>query len=379
MKRKTKIIAALDSFKGAASSYAAGCAVKRGILRRIPDCEVKVFSLGDGGEGTSAAFADLGTVHSVFVSDTHREKTETKYVLIERDGVKTAIFDMASSAGLGHSRRHGLRVMSATTAGVGETIVHLINAGCVEITVGLGGSGTNDGGIGALSAMGAKIYAEDGTELDGTRGAVVLSDISRIDLSEVHKLLDGVSLTLLYDVAVPLTGEFGASRMFSRQKGATDTEVEELEGSVRSFARVGDSAFGEALSEKAGSGSAGGLGYGLSLAGGTLRHGAEYVLDFVGFSDEAKTADLIITGEGKTDRQTAQGKLPFTVAKYAGDVPVVCLCGTLEPDLSLYGNHGFDAVFSVINAPCTLENAMENTERLLEISAYNIAGLVGRG
>lgn len=375
MKQKIKIIAALDSFKGAVSSYEAGCAVRRGVQRHLPDCDVTIFSLGDGGEGTSAAFYDAGEVCSVRVSATHRSETDANYVLLEKNGVKTAMFDMAAAAGLHHSRRHGLDVRSATTAGVGELIVHLVNSGCGEIIVGLGGSGTNDGGTGALSRMGAKFFDQTGVELDGTSGAAVLADIASCDLSAVHKLLDGVKLTLLYDVAVPLTGEFGASRMFSRQKGADEATVEELENAMTHFASVGDRAFGEAVSERKGAGAAGGLGYGLSLAGGELHPGAEYVLDFVGFREAAADAALVITGEGKTDRQTARGKLPFTVAKYAGEVPVVCLCGTFAPDAELYDG-GFDAVFSIINAPSTLEESMANTEILLENAAYNVAGLL---
>jgi len=375
MKQKTKIIAALDSFKGAVSSYEAGCAVRRGILRRLPDCDVVIFSLGDGGEGTGAAFYDAGDVCSVRVSDTHRRMTDANYVLLDKNGVKTAMFDMAAAAGLHHSKKYGLDVRSASTAGVGEMIVHLADLGCSEIIVGLGGSGTNDGGTGALSRMGAKFFDKSGAELDGTSGAAVLADIASCDLSAVHDLLKDVKLTLLYDVAVPLTGEFGASRMFSRQKGADEATVEALERAMTSFAKVGDRASGDAVSVRQGAGAAGGLGYGLSLAGGELHPGAEYVLDFVGFREAAADAALVITGEGKTDRQTARGKLPFTVAKYAGEVPTVCLCGTFVPDEELYSG-GFDAVFSIINAPSTLEESMANTELLLENAAYNVAGML---
>ncbi|MBE6710110.1 MAG: glycerate kinase [Ruminococcaceae bacterium] len=375
MKKNLNIIAALDSFKGAASSYDAGCAVRRGIQKRFPDAEVTVFSLGDGGEGTSAAFFRAGTVCTHRVSDTHCTPVDANYVLLDRNGVKTAMFDMAAAAGLHHSRAHGLDIRTATTAGVGELIVHLVQSGCGEIIVGLGGSGTNDGGIGALSRMGAKFYDISGAELDGTGGAVVLADIAACDLSAVHALLDNVKLTLLYDVAVTLTGESGASRMFSRQKGADEQTVEKLETAMAHFSEVGDRHFGETISMRKGAGAAGGLGYGLSLAGGILRPGAEYVLDFVGFREALAHADLVITGEGKTDRQTAQGKLPFTAAKYARDaqVPVVCLCGTFVPDESLYEG-GFDAVFSIINAPSSLDECMAQTEALLENAAYNAAG-----
>lgn len=377
MEKKIKIIAALDSFKGSVSSYEAGQAVERGVKKRLSNCDVTIFSLGDGGEGTSAAFFDAGEVCTVRVSDTHGSKTDAKYVILEKNGVKTAMFDMAATAGLHHSREHGLDIRSASTAGVGEMIVHLVNAGCGEIIVGLGGSGTNDGGIGALSQMGAKFFDRNGAKLNGTRGAAVLADVSVCDFTGVHALLDGVKLTLLYDVAVPLTGEFGASRMFSRQKGADEQTVGELETAMTHYAEVCDRHMGKAVSEQKGAGAAGGLGYGLSLAGGELHPGAEYVLDFVGFREAAAEADLVITGEGKTDRQTARGKLPFTVAKYAKNAhtPVVCLCGTFAPDKELYDG-GFDAVFSIINAPSTLEESMANTANLLENAAFNVAGFL---
>lgn len=184
--KKTKIIAALDSFKGAVSSYEAGCAVKRGIQRRLPESEVVIFSLGDGGEGTSAAFFDAGKVKTVRVSDTHGAKIDATYVLLDKNGVKTGMFDMATAAGLHHSQNHGRNVRSASTAGVGEIIVHLVNEGCGEIIVGLGGSGTNDGGIGALFRMGAKFYVADGSELDGTRGAEVLSEVAVVRFFGSH-------------------------------------------------------------------------------------------------------------------------------------------------------------------------------------------------
>ena len=377
MEKKIKIIAALDSFKGAVSSYKAGQAVERGVKTRLPDCDVTIFSLGDGGEGTSTAFFDTGEVHTVRVSDTHGSETDANYVILDRNGVKTGMFDMAAAAGLHHSRAHGLDVRSASTAGVGEMIVHLVRSGCKEIIVGLGGSGTNDGGSGALSRMGAEFLDKTGAELNGACGTALLADVVSCDFTAVHALLAGVKLTLLYDVAVPLTGEFGASRMFSRQKGADDQTVEELESAMKHFSEVCDRHMGEAVSERKGAGAAGGLGYGLSLAGGELHPGAEYVLDFVGFRETAADADLVITGEGKTDRQTTRGKLPFTVAKYAKNVhtPVVCLCGTFVPEKELYDG-GFDAVFSIINAPSTLEESMANTANLLEKAAYNVAGFL---
>ena len=371
-----RIIAALDSYKGSLSSYAAGAAVRRGILRRLPNSIVDVFSLGDGGEGTAAAFRGYGKSHQIEVFDTHRSKTNAEYIELIKDSCRYAIFDMAECAGLSKSATHDLDILHATTYGVGEIISALVYKGYDEIIVGLGGSGTNDAGIGALQAMGAVFLDKNNEPLDASLGAVVLPEISSVDLSKAVSMLSHTKLTLLYDVSSPLTGSSGASMMFSKQKGADIPTGEFLENAVGGFSRIVDSLLKYEFSAIPGAGAAGGLGYGLSLIGGQLTPGARFVLDYLNLADTLKSADLVITGEGKTDIQTAKGKLPAVVADYArrSGCPVICLSGSYEPSPDI--ERLFDAIFSISLGPDSLENSIRKTEALLEEASYNIAGLL---
>lgn len=376
--KNLRVIAALDSYKGSISSFDAGCSVKRGFLRRLPNSIIDVFALGDGGEGTAAAFRQYGKSKFLSVCDTHLTKTSAEYVELSKDERLQAIFDMAQCSGLLKSVDHNLDILHATTYGVGEMIYALVYKGYKDIIIGLGGSGTNDAGIGALYAMGALFFDSNNREIDVSHGPITLPEIARIDLSNVLSLLSGVNLTLLYDVYCPLTGSNGASMLFSQQKGADAQTSIFLENALTNFSRMVDDVTCKKFSDVPGAGAAGGLGYGLSLVGGMLTPGAKYVLDYLNFSDALKKADLVITGEGRTDLQTANGKLPAIVANYArkNGCPVICLSGSYEPCVEI--NNIFDAVLSISNGPDTLENAIRNTATLLEETSYNIAGLYNR-
>lgn len=377
MKKMLKIVAALDSFKGSLSSQEAGDAVKTGLLRRIPDAEVTVFAVGDGGEGTADALCRSlhAEMISLTVSDTHRTPISAGMGIVMLNGVKTAILDMASAAGIRFARAHGLDILASTTYGVGEMIRHAVSIGCGEIIVGLGGSGTSDGGMGALTALGAEFRDPNGTLLSGCTAD--LSETASCDLTPAAALLKNTKLTLLYDAGVALTGEKGAVRMFSRQKGADDTMIPLLEDAMIRYAALCDRAAGAEVSSLPGAGAAGGLGYGLSLIGGRLTPGADYVLSLIGFDRAAAGADLIITGEGKTDRQTETGKLPMIAAKHAAGKPVVCLCGKNEAQAALYDS-GIDCVLAIADGPLSLHESVERTAELLDRTAFNLAGLLLR-
>ena len=376
--RPLTVLAAPDSFKGALSSAKAGEAIRRGILARRPDASVRVFPAGDGGEGTAEALnAALGSeVRSFTVSDTHGYPVSATMGICLLDGIQTAVFDMASAAGLNLARKHGLDLSRSTTRGVGELIRNAVDEGCRHILVGLGGSGTSDGGIGALSALGVRFTDTDGRILTDPR-TEDLGSVRNADFSEARRLLEGVRLTLLFDSGVPLTGEQGAVLTYARQKGAREEDLPSLEKDMIRFSNLCDLIVGEPLSHLPGAGAAGGLGYGLSLVGGELTPGAETVLNAVGFADAARDADLVITGEGKTDAQTATGKLPLAVCRTAKsarpDCKTVCLCGIADPPKSLYRE--MDAVFALADRPMTPEESVSRTEELLEKTAYNLAGL----
>lgn len=375
--KKLKIIAALDSFKGALSSAEAGEAVRKGILNRNPDADVTVFAVGDGGEGTAEAL--IRSLHArtgtLIVSDTHGSSVPAVYGLYRPslESKVTAIFDMASAAGIRYAAAHDFDILRSTTYGVGEMIAAIADTGIEEIVVGLGGSGTSDGGIGALSALGAKFYNEN-RKLIERCDTSALARVCSCDLTPAIERMKNCKLTLLSDTAVSLTGDSGAVMMYSRQKGASEEMLPSLDAAMRSYANICDAAVGRAVSDLPGAGAAGGLGYSLSLVGGVLTPGAAYVLDTIGFTKAALDADLIITGEGKTDRQTATGKLPMVAAQKACGKPVICLCGVNEAVPALYES-GISAVFALADRPMSAEESISHTSELLEKAAYNITGL----
>lgn len=373
---KSRIVVAFDSFKGACTSLEAGNAVLRGILKRLPDADVTVLSVGDGGEGTAFALGSaLGFKKQHFcVSDTHGEPVLAEFYSSNDNA--TAIFDMASCSGIALAKSHGLDILHASTAGVGQMIRHLVGLGMREIIVCLGGSGTSDGGVGAISELGVRFFDCHGELITDRLCPKNLRLIHSTDLAPAMKLLDGIKLTLLYDSSVKLLGECGAVMMYSRQKGASEDMLPSLEADMAQFSRVLTTPTAD-FSEVSGSGAAGGLGFGLSVAGGKLTPGADFVLDRLGFSDLLPTSTLVITGEGKTDRQSSTGKLPSAVAKRAAEfgVPVICLCGMNEAGEDVY-DCGITSVIQIGDGPMSLEESMERTLPLLEKCAYDIAGLI---
>ena len=374
--KKSKIVVACDSFKGACTSLEAGNAVLRGILKRIPDADVAVLSVGDGGEGTAFALGSaLGfKKQHFFVSDTHGEPVLAEFYSSNDNA--TAIFDMASCSGISLAKSHGLDILHASTAGVGQMIRHLVGLGMREIIVCLGGSGTSDGGVGALSELGGRFFDCHGELITERLCPKNLRLIHSADLKPAMKLLDGIKLTLLYDSSVKLLGECGAVMMYSRQKGAREDMLPSLEADMAHFSQVFTTPTAD-FSEVSGSGAAGGLGFGLSVVGGKLTPGADFVLDRLGFNDLLPTSTLVITGEGKTDRQSSTGKLPSAVAKRAAEfgVPVICLCGMNEAGEDIY-DCGITSVIQIGDRPMSLEESMERTLTLLEKCAYDIAGLI---
>jgi len=377
MKNKT-ILVIPDSFKGALSAADTGEAIARGVCHALGerglDNEVLVFPAADGGEGTAEAVgaAMHGQFRQIATVDLFGHALEGTYADLPGE-IPTAVFDMATCCGIGFARQYGPDPMCASTYGVGVMLDKLISLGYRRILVGLGGSGTNDGGIGALAALGARFTAADGSLLDGSIGGQVLSRVHAADVSAIHERLYGVDLVLLYDVAVPLTGESGATRMFGRQKGASPEQLDLLENGMLQYALAIGKSYGAEIPLADGAGAAGGLGCGLHLAGGKLCHGAGYVLDTLGIPEQLQSAALVFTGEGKTDIQTARGKLPHTVARYAkaAGVPCIDICGQAEPVDSLYAD-GMTAIVSLVNGCISVDDSMARTRELAEQTAYNL-------
>lgn len=383
--RKNKIIVACDSFKGACTSLDAGNAIKRGVLKRLSSSSldsvcnlsdnVVVFSLGDGGEGTASALASsLGyEIKQLSVSDTHGIPTSADYYLSRDNSV--AVFDMSACSGIALAQKHGLDIMNASTSGVGQLIKYLAESGTHDITVCLGGSGTSDGGVGALSELGVKFYDYSGQLLKDRLCPKNLDLIKCADTEPALKLLEGIKLTLLYDSAIPLSGEHGSVMMYSRQKGADDITIPILETNIKHLSQVLNGSHHN-LSDAHGAGAAGGLGFGLSVIGGILTSGADRVLDLVGFDSYLSDAAVIITGEGKTDKQSSTGKLPSAIAGRAArfDIPVICLCGVNDADSTVY-DCGITSVIQIGDKPMPMADSIADTLPMLEKTAFDLAGL----
>ena len=378
MKNK-RILVIPDSFKGALSAAEVGEAMATGIrcalAEREKAWEVLVFPAADGGEGTADALtaACHGTFRTLPTVDLFGHPMDAVYAELPGE-IPTAVLDMAACCGIGFAKQYGPDPLTTSTFGVGKMIGLLSDMGYRRILVGLGGSGTNDGGIGALAGLGALFRDESGNPLVPA-GGQTLERIATVDITRVQNRLSGVDLVLLYDVAVPLTGGSGATRMFGRQKGASDEQLDRLEAGMCRYADVLRKTYGN-IPDADGAGAAGGLGCGLHLAGGKLCHGASYVLDTLGIPELLKETAIVFTGEGKTDIQTARGKLPNTVARYAkaAGVPCVDICGQAEPVDTLYED-GMTAIVSLVNGCMSLEESMVRTAELAEKTAYNLTRL----
>lgn len=361
----TRIIAAFDSFKGSLTSREAGEAFRRGFMAERPDAEVEVLSIADGGEGMAEAISEGvgGEMVSKVVSDPLGRKIEARYALI--NGGATAVIAMSSASGLTLLKPEERNPLIASTFGTGELIVDALERGCREIIMGLGGSATNDCGVGMLRALGYRFYDAAGEELCDTIS--ILERVESISTAERHPLLKGVKFTTAVDVDNPLHGPQGAAHIFAPQKGASPEMVERLDKALRHYAEVVDAD----AAEVAGAGAAGGMGYALhTMLGARMRPGIEIVLALLDFERRAQGASLVVTGEGSIDAQTLHGKAPAGVLAAAQRlaIPVVALGGRVECESALLAG-GFHAVRAITphdqptDVAMQRETAIANMER----------------
>ena len=359
-----KVAIAIDSFKGSLSSIAAGEAAAAGIRDAIPEAETIVRPLADGGEGTvDALIAGMGGERrTVAVTGPMGRPVEAAYGILPGD---TAVMEMAAAAGITLVSGEERNPLVATTFGVGEMIADAIRAGCRRFVVGIGGSATNDGGAGMLQALGFGLLDADGAPIP--RGGAGLERLARIDASHVLPELEGCTFQVACDVTNPLCGERGASAVFGPQKGATPEMVTRLDAALAHFAAVagGDAAF-------PGTGAAGGLGFAFrSFLGGRLQRGVEIVLDETRLEDFVRSADVVVTGEGRLDAQTAMGKAPIGVAKLAKrhGKPVIAFAGCVASDAETLNAQGIDAFFPILRNVTTLAEALDITTAVANLRA----------
>lgn len=355
-----KVVVAIDSFKGSLSSIEAGQAVKAGVLAAHPDANVIIKPLADGGEGTTDAFIEgLGGQRiDLIVTGPMGFPVSCYYGYLEKD--KTAIIEMASASGITLVPAHQKNPLTASTRGVGEMILHALEKGCRHFIIGIGGSATNDAGIGMLKALGYSFLDEQG--LDVGEGAQALGKVASIDAKNRHPLLDDCQFRIACDVTNPLCGENGATYIYGPQKGVTEAQKESLDQDMAHFADVTETTLNCAYKNYPGAGAAGGLGFAfLSYLHASLSPGVELILDAINLSDALNDADIVVTGEGQLDRQTAMGKAPVGVAKLAKahGAKVLAFSGSVTKEAVACNQAGIDAFFPILRRIITLEEAME--------------------
>lgn len=374
-----KILLVPDSFKGTLSSRQV-CQVMAGQLRRFfPQAQVKSIPVADGGEGSVEAFlaAAGGERRTRTVTGPFGEPVEAFYGILD-DG-RTAVIEMAACAGLPLAEGR-LNPERATTYGVGELLLAAKEAGCTKAILGLGGSCTNDGGAGAAAALGAKFTRADGAAFVPTGGT--LGEIAALDVSPVAQALQGMELTAMCDIDNPLYGEAGAAAVFAPQKGADAAMVARLDAGLRHLGQVAARCLGRDFSHLPGAGAAGGLGFGMAaFCGAQLRMGIDAVLDAVGFDSLLPGTDVVFTGEGKIDSQSARGKVVSGVAarcRKAG-VPVVAVVGQIGQGFEEMYQQGLTAVFSINRAAQPFAESRFHAGENLALTMENIARLLAAG
>lgn len=355
-----KVVIAIDSLKGSLSSMEAGMAIKDGVLAAKPDAEVIVKPLADGGEGTTDALIEGMNGERIDLTVTGPMHTPVDAYYGYLKDTNTAVMEMASAAGITLVPDEEKNPLLATSYGVGEMINDAIQRGCRNFIIGIGGSVTNDGGIGMLKALGVRFLDENGE--DAGEGGQALAKVARIDVSGLNPLLKECHIQVACDVNNPLCGENGSTYVYGPQKGVTEDMKKTLDEAMAHFARVTSETLENDYMNTPGAGAAGGLGYAfLAYTGATLTPGIELILDAVGLEEELSGADVVVTGEGRLDFQTAMGKAPVGVARLAKkyNAKVIAFAGSVTKEATACNKEGIDAFFPILRGVCTLAEAMD--------------------
>ncbi len=376
-----KIVIAPDKFKGSMTALQVAEAVEEGLRAVLPGAEIVKVPMADGGEGTVRSLVDAtgGRMREAEVTGPLGERRRAAFGMLG-DG-RTAVIEMAAASGLALVPKERRNPLVTTSRGTGELIRAALEEGCDRLVIGIGGSATNDAGMGMAQALGVRFLDSVGQELEAGGGA--LARLARLDLSGLDRRFRGtkgsprpITVTVACDVTNPLTGPEGASHVYGPQKGATPEMVKLLDAALANFARVVEQDLGQSVAGIPGAGAAGGLGAGLiAFLGAELKRGIDIVLEVTRFREQLDGADLVITGEGGMDGQTAYGKTPAGVAKAAKErgIPVVALAGTMGQGIESVYQAGIDAVFCIVDGPCPLEEAMAEGPRLVAQVSRNLA------
>ena len=375
-----KIVIASDSYKGSLDSLQVNEAMRKGILRVFEDAEIKCIPIADGGEGTVDAVMTCCGGSYCYETVTGPDGRE----VIARYGIlpdKSAVIEMAAASGLPLVQDVTPdTVMNSTTYGTGQLIASALDKGCRKIYIGIGGSATNDGGIGMLQALGVSFLDADNREVGF--GGKYLDKIARIDISNLDPRIRETELVVMSDVTNPLCGENGAAVVYSPQKGATEEEIAILDKGLAQFAELICQMNLPDIRNLPGAGAAGGLGGGLvSFLGAEIRPGIKAILEIADFEKSVQWADLILSGEGRIDGQSANGKVVSGIAEIAGkyNVPVIAICGSVEKDAREIFEKGISGMEAAVCRPVTLEKAMDEAEQNVIDAAERVMQMVKAG
>ncbi|MBQ9550256.1 MAG: glycerate kinase [Lachnospiraceae bacterium] len=374
-----KLLFASDSFKGSLTSEKTIELLTRAAKEVFGDCETSGVPVADGGEGTVEAVinAEKGEMVSCSVHDPLMNEIRSSYGVFGRD---QAVIEMSKASGLTLVPGDLRNPMNTTTLGTGELILDALNKGYRKLSIAIGGSATNDGGMGCARALGVRFLDKDGKELEGFGRDLI--NVKEIDTQSLDGRLKDCSISVMCDVTNPLCGPDGATRTFGAQKGATKEIQDELEEGMCNYRDVIKSGFGIDCDGIRGAGAAGGLGAALYVfLGGRIKSGIEAVLDLIHFEERLKDVDLVVTGEGRTDWQSCFGKVMQGVGKHAEalGIPVLGLSGSLGRDALDICKYGISSLMTTVNAPMTLSEAMENAEELYYEAALRMFRFVKTG
>ena len=379
MKKQRNVLIAIDSFKGSITSSDAALAIERGLNKIDENIRVEKVPLADGGEGTVKSIVEYagGSYVNVEVKDPLMRNVEAVYGLI--NGGQTAVIEMSAASGIGLLSREEYNPLVATSYGTGQLIKDALDKGCKDIIIGIGGSVTNDAGIGMAIALGAKFTNENGIET--SYEPKNFHKIHSIDFSDLDSRIKETKITVLCDVNNPLLGKNGASYVYGPQKGASPETVKLLDEQLAHIADVVELNSGNCLRDIPGAGAAGGLGFGLiAFLNAQLLGGINFLCDFLNLEEIIKDADLVITGEGKVDFQTKFNKLPVGIAELAHkhNKKIICIAGVFDESAYEMKGKQFDDMFSIMEEGVTSEEAIQNAVFHLEnIAARELKKYLG--
>ena len=367
------ILVAPDSFKDSLPAHEVSRIISKAISEVIPDATIRQIPISDGGEGLLKALVTplQGTLVSLTVKDPLHRTIEASYGLIDQG--QTAIIEMAKASGLELLSIEERNPLITSTYGTGQLIKDALDKGCTKIIIGLGGSATNDGGMGMIKALGGLFLDQHQQEIE--EGGRALNTLYSIDLSGLDKRLQHVEIICACDVSNPLTGPYGASYVYAKQKGASDNMLPILDSNLSNYAAVIKASLKKDLKHVPGTGAAGGTAMGLlACLDAKLTPGIALITELLQLEKHIKEAQLVVTGEGRIDAQTLHGKTIIGIASLAkkNSVPVLVFTGSIGPGISEIYDRGVTAIFSIVNKPMSLETAIKNAAQLLRASATNV-------